>query len=109
MRNLEIIELCPCVAKREKGNDRETNTNVVSFVSFRRTSSESVRGGKALSENEIMSNLPAEPKEKHGRLLDLALESATNFLGSHNVQFTVPAETTKSVARAIETGKFGAP
>jgi hypothetical protein len=65
-----------------------------------------VRAGKALSENEILTNLPTEIKEKNGRLLDLALESASNFLGSHNVQFTVPAETTKSVARAIETGKL---
>lgn len=52
-----------------------------------------------------MSGLPADSKEKNGRLLDMATEAATNFLNSHNLQFKMPAETTQQVARAFEEGR----
>lgn len=63
-----------------------------------------MRVGKSLSENEIESTLPTDVQEKRGRLYDLAVESATNFLGSHNLNVKVPKETTEVVARAIEEG-----
>lgn len=52
-----------------------------------------------------MSGLPADSKEKNGRLLDMATEAATNFMSSHNLQFKLPAETTQQVARAFEEGR----
>lgn len=35
----------------------------------------------------------------------MALESASNFMGTHNLQFKLPAETTVNMARAIEEGR----
>lgn len=75
-----------------------------------RDASVSARSGKALSENEIVAALPADAEEKNGRLFDMALESASNFFGSHNLQVNLPAEATQSVARAIEEGsKYNLP
>lgn len=70
-----------------------------------RNPSSNVRAGKSLSENEIVDSLPADSTEKNGRLWDMALESASNFMGTHNLQFKLPAETTVNMARAIEEGR----
>lgn len=64
------------------------------------------RAGKALSENEIASELPTESSAKNGRLLDLALDSANAFIGSHSLNIKFPEDTTQEVARAIEEGKI---
>lgn len=58
-----------------------------------------------MSENEIVASLPADSSEKTGRLLDLAMESASNFFSTHNLQFKMPSETRQEVARAIEEGR----
>ena len=63
------------------------------------------RSGKALSENEIASALPADPEEKSGRLLDLAMDSANKFVQTHTLQFKLPADAPEQVARSIEEGK----
>lgn len=65
-----------------------------------------VRAGKSLSENEIVASLPNESQDKNGRLFDLALESVSNFFGSHNIQVKFPEDTTQEVARAIEEGNL---
>lgn len=62
------------------------------------------RSAKSLSENEITANLPSGVQEKTGRLFDLTLEAASNFLTSHDLEIKLPAETTKNLARSIEEG-----
>jgi hypothetical protein len=84
---------------------RSANIDVIPGVTFARDTSAPARGGKSLSENEIMTSLPADKKEKHGRLFDLAMESMNNFLNTHSLQFKVPAETRQEVARAFEEGR----
>lgn len=79
-------------------------TKLIEIFFFRNPSS-NVRAGKSLSENEIVDSLPSDSTEKNGRLWDMALESASNFMGTHNLQFKLPAETTVNMARAIEEGR----
>lgn len=95
-----------CFVEIESKNGQKIYENLTQFFSFlHRDPSASVRGGKSLSENEIMSSLPTEKKEKTGRLFDMAMETASNFLNSHSLQFKVPAETQQEVARAFEEGR----
>lgn len=63
------------------------------------------RVGKAISENEIESTLPAEPEQRSGKLYDMAIDSFNNFLASHSLQIKFPSETSQEVARAIDEGK----
>uniref|UniRef100_A0A1B0GMG6 Uncharacterized protein n=1 Tax=Phlebotomus papatasi TaxID=29031 RepID=A0A1B0GMG6_PHLPP len=74
-------------------------------VTFNRNPSAMFRGAKSLSENEITANLPSGVQEKTGRLFDLTLEAASNFLTSHDLEIKLPAETTKNLARSIEEGR----
>lgn len=79
--------------------------NFLLFFSINRDPSFNARGGKAVSENEITSSLPAEPEQRSARLYDLALETINNFLSSHSLQVKFPAETTQEVSRAIDEGE----
>lgn len=63
------------------------------------------RAGKALSETEITSALPADSTAKNGRLLDLAMDTADQFIKTHTLNIKFPEDTTQEVARAIEEGK----
>lgn len=62
------------------------------------------RAGKSLSENEIAAEISNDKQDKTGRLLDLAVDSITNFVSSHNLEVKLPQETTQEVARFIEEG-----
>lgn len=85
---------------------RSSSIDIISGISFKRDpSNEVARNAKALTENEIYAQLPDKNDEKSSRLLDLAMESATDFLGSHNLEVKVPAEATQEVARAFEEGR----
>ncbi|XP_055383064.1 uncharacterized protein LOC129613136 [Condylostylus longicornis] len=86
---------------------KSSNIEILPGITFTREQSESVRSGKSLSENEIMTTLPKENEEKTGRLLDLALDSAIEFFKTHTLQIKVPQETTQDFARAIEEGRKG--
>lgn len=68
-------------------------------------SAPAARAGKSLSENEIAASLPTESSAKTGRLLDLALDSAQAFIGSHTLNIKFPEDTTEIVGRAIEEGR----
>lgn len=68
-------------------------------------SAPAVRAGKSLSENEIAATLPTESSAKTGRLLDLAIDSAQAFIGSHTLNIKFPEDTTEIVGRAIEEGR----
>lgn len=72
---------------------------------FRDPNAPAVRSGKSLSENEILSELPVDTKEKTGRLIDMASDAASNFLSTHSLQFKLPSDTTQQVARAFEEGR----
>lgn len=76
------------------------------FFLFSRDPTAPVRSGKSMSENEIIASLPTESTDKTGRLLDLAMDSASNFFGSHQLNVKFPEETTQELARAFEEGKF---
>lgn len=52
----------------------------------------------------MYADLPQNADERTGRLVDLAISSATDFLSSHNLEFKLPAETTQQVARALDEG-----
>lgn len=58
-----------------------------------------------MTENEILASLPTESSQHTGRLLDLAMDSAANFFGSHALNIKFPAETTQEIARAFEEGR----
>lgn len=85
---------------------RSNNIVVTNGITFKRDPASPVaRSGKALSENDIMSELPSESDERNGRLMDMAMQSVTDFFGTHNLEVKVPTETTQEVARAIEEGR----
>ncbi|XP_067619154.1 uncharacterized protein Osi14 isoform X2 [Eurosta solidaginis] len=63
------------------------------------------RSTKALSENEIYAQLPENEEERSGRLMDIAMENAADFLGSHSLEVKIPTEATQEVARAIDEGR----
>lgn len=64
------------------------------------------RSGKSLSEQDIYAELPQNAEDRNGRLVDLAISSATDFLSTHNLEFKMPAETTQQVARALDEGMW---
>jgi hypothetical protein len=74
-------------------------------VNFCRDSSSNARSGKALSENDILSALPANEEQKSGSLYNLFLESIDNFFGSHNLVVKLPTDTTTEIARSFDEGK----
>ncbi|XP_055904679.1 uncharacterized protein LOC129940389 [Eupeodes corollae] len=85
---------------------RSNNIVVTNGITFKRDAAVPVaRSAKALSENDIMSELPTEAEERNGRLMDMAMQSVTDFFGTHNLEVKVPTETTQEVARAIEEGR----
>lgn len=70
-----------------------------------RDQSVSVRGAKAISENEIADSLPNESTERSGRLYDLAIDALASFVGSHSLELKFPKESSQELARAIEEGR----
>lgn len=75
------------------------------FLSFDRDPASPVqRAGRAMSENDVYSQLPENSDDRTGRLVDMAVESATDFLSSHNLEVKVPAEATQEIARALDEG-----
>ncbi|XP_055677147.1 uncharacterized protein LOC129786273 [Lutzomyia longipalpis] len=84
---------------------RAQKIELLTGVTFNRDPSAVFRSGKALSENEITASLPSGVQEKTGRLFDLTLEAASNFLTSHDLEIKLPAETTQNLARSIEEGR----
>ncbi|KAH8383731.1 hypothetical protein KR009_010247 [Drosophila setifemur] len=85
---------------------RSNNIELASGVTFQRDPASPVpRSGKSLSEQDVYADLPQNADERTGRLVDLAISSATDFLGSHNLEFKLPAETTQQVARALDEGR----
>lgn len=68
----------------------------------------SVRSAKAITENEIISSLPAGESERSGRLIDLAMSSWANFIDSHSLEVKFPKESSQAFARALkeESGKL---
>lgn len=63
------------------------------------------RGGKALSESDIYAQLPENAEERSGRLVDIAMQNAADFLSSHSLEVKIPAEATQEMARALDEGK----
>lgn len=84
---------------------RASNIKITEGITLARESSFNARAGKAISENEIVSSLPAEPEQRSARLYDMALETINSFLSSHSLQVKFPTETTKEVSRAIDEGR----
>nr|XP_014096325.1 uncharacterized protein LOC106621844 [Bactrocera oleae] len=85
---------------------RSNNIELVNGISFKRDSASSVaRGGKALSESEIYAQLPENAEERSGRLVDIAMQNAADFLSSHSLEVKIPAEATQEMARALDEGR----
>ncbi|XP_052858840.1 uncharacterized protein LOC128266388 [Drosophila gunungcola] len=85
---------------------RSNNIELASGVTFQRDPASPVsRTGKSLSEQDVYAELPQNADERTGRLVDMAISSAADFLGSHNLEFKLPAETTQQVARALDEGR----
>lgn len=64
------------------------------------------RTGKAISENEIVSTLPADADQKTDALFDLAIDSAKRLFSARSIQFKLPEETTETIARSLEEGRL---
>lgn len=85
---------------------RSNNIELVNGISFKRdTTASTARNAKALTENDIYAQLPQTAEERSGRLIDMAMESAADFLGTHNLEVKIPSETTQEVARALDEGR----
>ncbi|XP_037730078.1 uncharacterized protein LOC119560614 [Drosophila subpulchrella] len=85
---------------------RSNNIELASGVTFQRDPASPVsRTGKSLSEQDVLAELPQNADERTGRLVDMAISSAAEFLSSHNLEFKLPAETTQQVARALDEGR----
>ncbi|XP_039492692.1 uncharacterized protein LOC120452506 [Drosophila santomea] len=85
---------------------RSNNIELASGVTFQRDPASPVaRTGKSLSEQDVYAELPQNADERTGRLVDLAVSSAADFLSTHNLEFKLPAETTQQVARALDEGR----
>lgn len=76
------------------------------FFCFCRDPTVPVRAGKSLTENEIIASLPNQQTDKTGRLLDLAMDSMSNFFGTHSLNVKFPDDTTQEIARAFEEGIY---
>uniref|UniRef100_A0A1B0B2X1 Osiris 14 n=1 Tax=Glossina palpalis gambiensis TaxID=67801 RepID=A0A1B0B2X1_9MUSC len=63
------------------------------------------RFGRAMIENDIYAELPENTEERQEHLTDMAVESAAEFLSTHNLEVKLPKETTQSLARALEEGR----
>ncbi|EDS33699.1 conserved hypothetical protein [Culex quinquefasciatus] len=85
---------------------RANNIEIVPGVTFMRDPSAPVdRMGKSVSENEIVSSLPAG-EEKGDALFDMAIESAKRLFTARSIQFKLPEEATETIARSIEEGRL---
>ncbi|XP_023302171.2 uncharacterized protein LOC111684264 [Lucilia cuprina] len=85
---------------------RSNNIELVNGVTFKRDPASPVqRNGRALSETDVLSQLPENADERTGQLIDMAVESASEFLGSHNLEVKVPTEATQEIARALDEGR----
>lgn len=84
---------------------RKFNMKISSTFITDRDPSFSSRSGKAISENEIESSLPADSEQRSGKLYDMAIDSFNNFLASHSLQIRFPSETSQEISRAIEGKK----
>ena len=58
-----------------------------------------------MSENDVFAQLPENADERTGHLIDMAVETATEFLGTHNLEVKVPAEARQEIARALDEGR----
>ncbi|XP_061391089.1 uncharacterized protein LOC133326478 [Musca vetustissima] len=85
---------------------RSSNIELINGVTFKRDpATPAQRAGRAMSENDVYSQLPEDSDERTGRLVDMAVESATDFLSTHNLEVKVPAEATQEIARALDEGR----
>lgn len=62
--------------------------------------------GKSVSENEIISTLPATAEDKSDALFDMAVDSAKRLFTARSIQFKLPEEAQESIARSIEEGRL---
>ncbi|XP_023163726.2 uncharacterized protein LOC111594595 [Drosophila hydei] len=107
---LESDDLTTCLAVKGitalNRAARSNNIELINGVTFQRDPASPVqRSGKSLSEQDIYAELPQNGDERNGRLVDLAISSATDFLSTHNLEFKLPAETTQQVARSLDEGR----
>uniref|UniRef100_A0A240PP71 Uncharacterized protein n=1 Tax=Anopheles christyi TaxID=43041 RepID=A0A240PP71_9DIPT len=86
---------------------RAANIELAPGVTFARDPAVPVeRTGKAISENEIVSTLPADSEQKTDALFDLAIDSAKRLFSARSIQFKLPEETTETIARSLEEGRL---
>lgn len=86
---------------------RANNIEIVPGVTFSRDPTVPVeRMGKSVSENEIISTLPATAEDKSDALFDMAVDSAKRLFTARSIQFKLPEEAQESIARSIEEGRL---
>ncbi|XP_019540195.2 uncharacterized protein LOC109411175 [Aedes albopictus] len=86
---------------------RANNIEIVPGVTFSRDPAAPVeRMGKSISENEIISTLPATAEDKSDALFDMAVDSAKRLFTARSIQFKLPEEAQESIARSIEEGRL---
>ncbi|XP_055587748.1 uncharacterized protein LOC129740164 [Uranotaenia lowii] len=86
---------------------RAANIEILPGVTFQRDPSVPAdRQGKSISENEIISTLPADGEEKSDTLFDMAVESAERLFAGRSIQFKLPQDASENIARSIEEGRL---
>ncbi|XP_053681923.1 uncharacterized protein LOC128732657 [Sabethes cyaneus] len=86
---------------------RASNIEIVPGVTFSRDPNvPAERMGKSVSENEIISTLPATSEEKSDALFDMAVDSAKRLFTARSIQIRLPEEATETIARSIEEGRL---
>ncbi|XP_059468374.1 uncharacterized protein LOC132192428 [Neocloeon triangulifer] len=105
-----------CISKEETFNclgvkaaafmqraQRSANIELVPGVVIKKDSNDDSRAGRALSEAELENSLPVEASERSGRVFDMLMDGAVNFLQSHSLEVKLPAS---DIARSLETGRL---
>jgi hypothetical protein len=81
---------------------RSASIELVPGVTINKDTTDDSRAGRALSEAELENSLPADASERSGRVFDMVMDNAINFLQTHSMQVKLPAN---EIARSLETGE----
>lgn len=77
----------------------------VSFVRAETNEADRTLHGRALSEEELDSSLPANSDDKNNQVENLLVDRVARFLESHTLQFKVPDSSISEFRETVNEGK----
>jgi hypothetical protein len=79
--------------------------SVAEGVTLHRTTPVSAKSGRALTQAELESTLPANEEERSAQVETLLVDRVAKFLQTHTLEFKVPDSSISDMKRSIEEGK----